>query len=118
MKASILAAAAALLVTTAAQAHTHLEKAVPADNAVLDATPPQLSLEFSKVARLTAVTVQREGDQEPTKISVQPQPLATKQSVPLSPLSPGKYLVNWRVVGEDNHVMSGKLHFTIKAKTQ
>lgn len=107
---------ALLLLAGAAQAHTHLEKAVPADNAVLNEPPAQLQLEFSKVARVTAVTVQKEGDKDAVKVTALPTTFATAQSVPLQPLAPGKYLVNWRVVGEDNHVMAGKLHFTIKGK--
>src|SRR5690349_10631797 len=111
-------ALAGMTLPVAAWAHTHLEKATPADNALLGEAPPQLSLEFSKVARLTALTLQREGEKEATKVSTLPKEFATKQTVPLQALAPGKYLVNWRVVGEDNHVMAGKLHFTIKSKGQ
>jgi len=122
MKTSTIAAAAWLALAgmalpAVARAHTHLEKATPADNAVLAEAPQQLSLEFSKVARLTAVTLQREGDAQATKVTPLPKELAAKQTVSLQSLAPGKYLVNWRVVGEDNHVMAGKLHFTIKSKS-
>ena len=115
-QASMIAAAAWLAAAGMAHAHTHLAKASPADNAVLSEAPRELSLEFSKVARVTAITLQREGDAQATKVSPLPKSLATKQTIPLMALAPGKYLVNWRVVGEDDHVMSGKLHFTIKAR--
>lgn len=118
MKAHIAIASVLLAAAGVAQAHTHLEKAVPADNAVLTEAPAQLSLEFSKVARVTAVTLQKNGDKEAVKVTALPKSFATAQTVPLAPLAPGKYLVNWRVVGEDNHVMSGQLHFTIQSKPQ
>jgi methionine-rich copper-binding protein CopC len=113
---SLMIAAAWLVTASVAHAHSHLEKATPADNAVLNEAPQQLSLEFSKVARVTAITLQREGAAA-TKVSSLPTAFATKQAIPLQDLVPGKYLVNWRVVGEDNHVMSGKLHFTIESRT-
>jgi methionine-rich copper-binding protein CopC len=61
---------------------------------------------------VTALSIQKEGDKEQ---AVKPLPTAASEqvSVPVSALSPGKYVVNWRVVGDDNHVMSGKLHFTV-----
>ena len=110
----MLLAPALLAVAGTAHAHTKLTKAVPADNAVLADAPTQLSLQFSKVARLTAVTLQKEGAQDSVKLGPLPKSASVALSVPMTPLEPGKYLVKWRVVGEDNHVMSGQLHFTIQ----
>jgi methionine-rich copper-binding protein CopC len=70
------------------------------------ATPPgELKLEFSKSARLTALSLQKEGESEKQDIAALPKEAATVLSVPLAPLSAGKYTVNWRVVGDDNHVI-------------
>jgi methionine-rich copper-binding protein CopC len=112
MKTLLLAALLAMAGT--ANAHTKLTKAVPADNAVLADAPAQLSLQFSKVARLTALTLRKEGAPDSIKLGPLSKSASTELSVPMAPLGPGKYLVNWRVVGEDNHVMSGQLHFTIQ----
>jgi methionine-rich copper-binding protein CopC len=101
-----------------AHAHTRLEKAIPADNAVLSEAPRELALEFSKVARVTAVTLQRAGEEQVIKVGTLPKALATKHTIPLTALRPGKYLVNWRVVSADNHVLSGKLRFTLAAAAQ
>lgn len=116
--ASLIAALACLSTAHVVHAHTHLQKATPADNAVLSEAPRELALEFSKVARVTAITLQRDGDAPAIKVSALPQSFATKQTIPLTDLAPGKYLVNWRVVGEDNHVMAGKLRFTIRPPAQ
>ena len=116
MKTSIVLAVAGLAVAGTAQAHTHLEKAVPADNAVLISSPAQVVLEFSEAARLTAASLKKEGEKDSTKLAPLPKERAATLTVPLAPLTPGKYILDWRVVGEDSHVMSGKLHFELKPK--
>lgn len=102
--------------TGMAQAHTHLEMAMPADKSVLAAPPANLMLHFSEATRLTALSLQKEGEKETKSVGPLPKEAAKAITVPLEPLSPGKYTVNWRVVGNDNHVMSGALHFTVQPK--
>lgn len=109
-----LAAVLALL-SGVAQAHTHLEKATPADNSVVASPPSQLMLHFSEASRLTALSIQKEGS-EATTVSELPKESSQALTVPLSPLAPGKYLVKWRAIGADKHVMSGTLHFTVTGK--
>jgi methionine-rich copper-binding protein CopC len=71
-------------------------------------------LNFSEAARLTALSIQK--DEEP-KQNLKPLPTTAAQqiSVPLPPLTPGTYSVNWRVVSDDGHMMAGALHFTLAA---
>jgi methionine-rich copper-binding protein CopC len=104
------------LLSSLAQAHTHLQKAMPADNSILASPPSQLMLHFSEATRLTAVSIQKEGTDESTNVSTLPKEAAQALTVPMSPMSPGKYLVKWRAIGADNHVMSGTLHFTVTGK--
>lgn len=115
---SLLPTAILTLLTASgvAQGHTHLEMAMPADNAVLAAPPTELMLHFSEATRLTALSIQKEGEKEQKSIAPLPKEASAALKVPLAPLAPGKYAVNWRVVGDDNHVMSGVLHFTVNAK--
>ena len=114
MKNLVSTTAALLLFAGAVQAHTHLEKAMPEDNSVIKAAPKEIMLHFSAATRLTALSIQKEGDKEQPQ-QLLPTAAAKMITVPVAPLTPGKYVVNWRVVGEDNHVMSGKLHFTVSA---
>lgn len=107
--------AAMLFLSSIALAHTHLEMAMPADNSILATPPSDLMLHFTEATRLTALAIQKEGDKEST-ISALPKESSKELSVPLSPLVPGKYLVKWRAVGADKHVMSGMLHFTVTGK--
>jgi methionine-rich copper-binding protein CopC len=109
-----LAGAVLVGVAALAQAHTHLKDAVPAAGSTVKASPDHITLTFSEPARLTALTIQKEGGEE-QKIAALPADAAAKVSVPAPKLAPGKYTVNWRVVSGDNHIMSGKLHFTIAA---
>lgn len=117
MKNLLLTATLSLLAFAGmAQAHTHLKMTVPADNAVLPASPSELMLHFSAATRLTALSIQKDGEKEAKNIAPLPKQAADVLKIPLAAVSSGKYTVNWRVVGDDNHVMSGVLHFTVNAK--
>lgn len=108
-----LVAASLLFAFGAAQAHTHLKSSMPADQAVLTAAPKQVMLHFSEPTRLTAVTIQKEGDKE-TAVSALPKQAAADVTLPVEVSGPGAYKLNWRAVGPDNHVMSGTVRFTVK----
>ena len=117
MKLRLLAfASAAVGFAGLAQAHTHLGSAMPAANSFFPRDPSPISLHFSAPTRLTALTIQKDGDKEQKHIDALPKDPSDALSIPVAPLAPGKYVVNWRVVGDDNHVMAGALHFTITAK--
>jgi methionine-rich copper-binding protein CopC/ketosteroid isomerase-like protein len=94
-----------------ASAHAHLQTASPADGSVITTAPSNLVLAFSEAAHLTVVSIQK--GSEP-KHALEPPTTATHQiSIPLPPLTPGAYVVSWRAVGGDGHVMPGTLHFTV-----
>ena len=107
-----LTTAALLACSALAESHTHLEGAQPAEGSVVATAPANIVLKFSEAARVTALTVQKDGEAE-QKLAPLPTAASEQVSVPAPKLAPGKYVVNWRVVSADNHVMSGKLHFTI-----
>jgi methionine-rich copper-binding protein CopC len=109
-----LAGAALVLFVATAQAHTHLKEAVPAEGSTVNAPPDHITLTFSEAARLTALTIQKEGGEE-QKLTPLPAEASAHVSVAAPKLAPGKYTVSWRVVSADNHIMSGKLHFTVAA---
>ena len=94
-----------------AYAHAHLTAAVPAEGSAVTA-PRQVVLTFSEAARITSMTLQREGE-EPHKLTPLPAEVSTRITVPLPKLSPGRYTLSWRVVSDDGHIMPGALHFTV-----
>ena len=113
MKLLPLVSALALLVGfTAAESHTHLRNAAPADGSVVTTPPANIVLTFSEAARLTAAWIQN-GDEDKHKLGPLPEKPATEVTIAVSGLTPGNYVVSWRAVGQDGHVMPGQMRFTL-----
>ena len=113
MKIARIACASALLACGAlAFAHTHLVKAVPADGSTVMVSPPKFILTFAEPAKLTVLSLQK--DAEPArKIGPLPTTPSAEISIPAPQLVAGKYVLSWRAVSDDGHVMPGKLTFTV-----
>ena len=93
------------------QAHTRLSASSPADQAVLETSPKEISLSFSEAVRLTAVTLN--SDAAPKTLEVGAPEPAKDFVVALPALVAGEYVAQWRVLSEDTHVMTGEIHFTV-----
>jgi len=113
MKIGRIACASALIACSAlAFAHTHLVKAVPADGSTLMVSPPKFILTFAEPAKLTVLSLQK--DAEPVKkIGPLPTTPSAEIAIPAPQLVAGKYVLSWRAVSDDGHVMPGKLTFTV-----
>ncbi len=94
------------------EAHTHLLSSVPRDGSRLAAAPASITLEFSEAARLTALWVERAGG-EKQRMRPSLQEARTRITIALPALTPGDYVISWRVVGADGHVLPGRLRFTL-----
>jgi len=101
-----------LVVGEAALAHAHLEQSVPADGSVVSRAPTQLVLRFSEPAQLTALAIEKEHGAKQKLPPPADKPLA-QIVVPLPALAPGRYVVSWRAVAADGHVVPGQVHFTL-----
>lgn len=108
---SVLVAAALLALSAVAQAHTHLKEATPADKSVVNTAPSSVVLKFSEAAKVTALTLHKDGEAE-QKLTASPDSASTQVTAALPKLSPGKYAVDYRVVSNDGHIMKGQLTFT------
>lgn len=95
-------------------AHAELVASSPADCAMLTMAPDNVTLNFSEPVRLTALSVQKEGA---AKQSLGPLPAETSQqfTVAAPALGNGHYMVSWRALSEDTHVMTGELMFVVGA---
>ena len=107
----------ALLVGNA-WAHAFLSSAVPAVGSSVATGPKELRLNFSETVevKFSSVKVTWEGGKDigPTKIFTDPSnPEMIFVRFP-TPLSPGTYLVRWRVVSADTHKTQGDYRFTVK----
>lgn len=101
------------LVAAASHAHTQLSSSVPADEAVLESPPEQIVLHFSEPVRLTALSIE---GAEAGKRDLGPLPSApgAEFSVAASTLADGDYVVSWRALSADTHVMTGQFTFTLR----
>lgn len=103
-----------LMMPLRAQAHTHLEQSTPADNSV-GAAPKEVVLKFAHPVRLTALSIQLDGSKQSQKLEPLPDKASASVSMPAPDLKAGKYAISWRAMGEDGHIMSGVIHFTVTA---
>jgi copper transport protein len=111
-RARVLPAWLLLVATTCAQAHAHLQQATPADGSVISRAPAQLVLRFSEAAQLTALWIVSDAGSR-QKLAPLPQQPQTQIVVALPPLLPGRYLVSWRALSADGHVVPGQIRFTL-----
>jgi len=95
-------------------AHAELVGSNPANCAMLETAPGNVTLNFSEPVRLTALSVQKEGT---AKQSLGPlSSEASQQFTVAAPgLGDGHYMVSWRALSEDTHVMTGELMFVVGA---
>lgn len=113
MRRSASLAALGVLLTTSAMAHTHLARSVPADGSVLTKSPEHIALQFEHPVRVTEFTIQK-GAEKSEKLLVPLPDVPTAKVEAFAPkLTAGAYVVSWRAVGADGHVMSGKVQFTV-----
>lgn len=112
---SALTLAVWLLVVSTAQAHAPFQGSVPKDGATLSAeeVPEQLELKFGHTLRLTSVVL-RPHESEAVSLET-PNRAALEHSLALPELAPGHYVVQWRGMAADGHVMSGSVEFTVAA---
>jgi methionine-rich copper-binding protein CopC len=100
------------LVALGAQAHAHLKASMPNEGEVLMQVPTSISLTFSESARITAISLQK--DQETKQALTAPATVGEQISVSVPTLAAGTYTLSWRVMStDDNHIMSGELHFKV-----
>ena len=102
------------IVSLQAFAHTKLISSVPEDGATLISAPKEITLKFENGIRLTTVTLTRSGDktiklQLDKKVTFQ-----TDYSLVTSNMNLGEYLLEWRGLGEDGHVLIGKFTYNVK----
>jgi len=103
----------ALMLAGPADAHAKLRSSVPAADAELAAAPQTLTLTFNGNVRLAVLTLSTAGRDIPVALD-RNAAAAPQVSVPLPPLAPGKYQVQWSALSpDDGHVVKGSYSFTI-----
>ncbi len=95
-----------------AYGHARVQKSEPANNSTVTQLPKNIVLEFSVPVQLTALTLQK-GDGKPQQLEPLPSAAAKEVSVAMPKVDAGNYIIKWRAAGDDGHVMSGKVLFTV-----
>ncbi len=116
MKRLLLALVAILLPIAAASpalAHTAVRETSIPDNATLSAPPSNFTVRFSASTGLANVTLTNAAGREIALDYTPPHAMATTFTIQLPTLAPGAYMISWRTMARDGHVMPGAIHFTV-----
>jgi methionine-rich copper-binding protein CopC len=103
---------AALTFTSQSYAHAHLHGSTPANHSTLSSAPTTVTLEFQEAVQLTALAIQK-GDSPAQKIGSLPSAGSKTFTLPLPAIEAGHYVITWRALSDDGHVMSNKIEFTV-----
>ncbi len=103
---------------SAAFAHAHLQKAVPAVESTVTQPPPEVTIAFTEAVEpkfssieVTNAAAQRVDNNQPHIVNGDAKRLA----VAVQALPPGTYAVAWHVTSVDTHKTDGIYHFTVAA---
>jgi methionine-rich copper-binding protein CopC len=112
----LLAAALVTAVVARAGAHSLLLSSVPASNAVLNASPPYVTLRFNnriekRLSRIRLVDERGVAATAPTATDKDAAAETLVAAVP--PLVPGTWRVEWQVFSTDGHVVAGSYQFRL-----
>jgi len=104
-----------VLASSVVYAHSELTASMPADKAALQSAPKEVMLHFSEAVRLTALSLTKHGE---AKQDLGPLPKEMMKDIMIAApaLVNGDYLVNWRAMSDDGHVMTGDFNFSVKIK--
>jgi methionine-rich copper-binding protein CopC len=107
------------LASGAIMRHLKLVRSSPTANAVLAASPEKITIELSEAVELTGakLSLAKEGGAPVALGALRREPTAAKvlrADVP-STLANGGYVVSWRTMSKDGHVVKGTFAFRVTA---
>ena len=117
----IVAVAALVLLTGAFALHLRLVKSAPRDGEVVTGLPTEIRLWFSQKPDVGLTTIRLLGEDssavEVGKVIRTADSLSVKAPLPAA-LPPGTYLVSWRTMSKDGHVVRGTYHFNVVPRSR
>ncbi|PPA69414.1 copper resistance CopC family protein [Jeotgalibacillus proteolyticus] len=98
-----------------ASAHTHLESSTPVSGEVVTEHLNKIVLNFGgEIESLSTMTLVKDDQKIPFK-SVEPQ--GTQMvGVFKAPPENGSYVIKWKIIGEDGHVITGEIPFSVQVE--
>jgi methionine-rich copper-binding protein CopC len=97
--------------------HAYLVKSIPAQRAVLLRAPAKIQLWFNErlEPRYSSLTVNDETGKKVEVVKTEVGPEDPKQIIAtLKPLAAGRYIIKYRVLSVDGHVVQDQFAFTVK----
>ncbi len=100
-------------IPTMASAHTHLSSSNPTEGQVVTEELKEIILDYTgNIEKLSTMKLLKDGVEIPlSQILVQDRQLVGTLS---APLENGSYIIDWNIVGEDGHPITGKVSFTVE----
>jgi copper resistance protein C len=114
---AMIAASLIALTSTSAMAHASITNSSIANGASVAASPANFSVTFSAPVRLANVTITNGAGQSVPMNYRGPATPSAQFSIPLPRLAAGSYVMSFRAMGADGHVMAPQTRFTIGAST-
>ncbi|ADM10811.1 hypothetical protein PB2503_00210 [Parvularcula bermudensis HTCC2503] len=104
---------AAFLVLGQAFAHVTIKASSIEDGATLRVAPDEFSFSYSADVRLVGITLSGPESEDEALSFAPDSGFASAYQASLPELGPGSYLIEWRAMAKDGHVMQGSISFDI-----
>lgn len=93
-------------------AHSVVRGSHPLDGERLTTSPERLDVIFSKPTRIIKASIIHD---EGAPLTLEPSTKEPSQKVSFSPVptEPGMYVIKWRAISQDGHVLKGQIGFSI-----
>jgi copper resistance protein C len=103
-----------LIVPSVVSAHTSLSSSNPAEGQVVTEQLEEIILTYATAIEvLSTMDLKKDGNKIPLKdIRVENKQLIGEIS---NPLTNGSYTIEWKIVGEDGHPITGQINFTVQS---
>jgi copper resistance protein C len=101
-----------IFVPSNANAHTSLTSSNPADGQVVNENLTELLLVFEgEIESLSTMKLLKDGQEVPLNLELQEKQMIGTVS---TPLDNGSYVIEWNIAGEDGHLITGEIPFTVQ----
>lgn len=102
-----------ILIPTMASAHTALTSSNPEEGEVVQGSLNKVSVQFeTEIEEISTIKLIKEDQEIPfQEVKVESQQMIGKLK---EPLANGTYTIQWTIVGEDGHPISGEVPFLVK----
>lgn len=109
----VLLASTLVALPAISSAHTALSSSNIVAGSEINGAPQQLELKFGQAVGLAAVELV--GPENEMNVLKTVRSMKKAHLVELPHMAPGVYVLRWRAVAKDGHVMTGEIPFTVLA---